>query len=368
MQRFTEGAATFLAPAGNITRDLPVFYNPVMTLNRTVEVLLLRALGRKGLRVADVLAGTGVRSIRLLKELPRGTVKELVVNDISPAAARLIRRNLARNGLAGRASVSCAPAQQLLFDASSGFDLIDIDPFGSPAPFLDPAVQRLNHGGILAVTATDTAALAGVAPAACERKYWAMPVKSPMMHETGMRILVRKCQLAASQHGKALTPLFCHSTRHYDRAYLRCEKSEAKASRLFSQHQWLLFCRTCLDWRVSDAGTAVCCGKPMAAGGPLWTGRLWDAALAARMARLAEGKDVQRLLDVIAAEARVPAVGFPAIHALCQSLKTSVPAFEGLMAAIREAGHPAARTHFAPDGIRTTMPLARVERLLLRKR
>jgi tRNA (guanine26-N2/guanine27-N2)-dimethyltransferase len=364
MDRLIEGAASFLAPRGKITRELPVFYNPAMELNRTIEVLLLAALGRKRLRIADPLAGTGVRSVRILKELPRGTIRELRVNDISPAAVKLIRKNLALNRLAGKAEVSCMPAQKMLFEAGMGLDLIDIDPFGSPAPFLDPAVQRLNHAGILAVTATDTAALAGVAPAACERKYWAQPIRSPMMHETGMRILIRKCQLAASQHGKALTPLFCHATQHYYRAYLRCEKSESKAGRMFQQHQWFLYCRQCLAWGVGAENAGACCGKPMAAGGPLWTGQLWDSALAGKMAKRAEDGEARHLLATIADESRVAAVGFPAIHTLCQQLRTNVPSFDGLMAAIRKAGHAASRTHFAPDGIRTTMPLDAVKKLL----
>ncbi|MCU0373510.1 MAG: ATP-binding protein, partial [Ignavibacteria bacterium] len=51
-----------------------------------------------------------------------------------------------------------------------GFDYIDIDPFGSPCPFLDAAIKRLSRGGILAVTATDTSALAGKS-AVTEREF-----------------------------------------------------------------------------------------------------------------------------------------------------------------------------------------------------
>ena len=37
------------------------------------------------------------------------------------------------------------------------FDYIDIDPFGSPNPFLAAAIGRITRNGIVAVTATDTA-------------------------------------------------------------------------------------------------------------------------------------------------------------------------------------------------------------------
>ena len=42
---------------------------------------------------------------------------------------------------------------------SQGWHWIDIDPFGSPVPFLDTAIQALARRGVLEVSATDTAAL-----------------------------------------------------------------------------------------------------------------------------------------------------------------------------------------------------------------
>lgn len=41
------------------------------------------------------------------------------------------------------------------------FDMIDLDPYGTAAPFLDAAVQSVNDGGLLCVTCTDLAVLAG---------------------------------------------------------------------------------------------------------------------------------------------------------------------------------------------------------------
>ncbi|HLD07017.1 MAG TPA: tRNA (guanine(10)-N(2))-dimethyltransferase, partial [Candidatus Nanoarchaeia archaeon] len=81
-QQFTEGRATITATAGAISKRLAVFYNPVMAYNRDISITLLRALGRRQLLVADPLAGSGVRGIRFLKELPPGTVAALSLNDI----------------------------------------------------------------------------------------------------------------------------------------------------------------------------------------------------------------------------------------------------------------------------------------------
>lgn len=35
------------------------------------------------------------------------------------------------------------------------FDVVDVDPYGSPSPFVDAAVQCVADGGLLMVTATD---------------------------------------------------------------------------------------------------------------------------------------------------------------------------------------------------------------------
>ena len=37
------------------------------------------------------------------------------------------------------------------------YDVIDLDPYGSAAPFLDAAVQAIADGGLLSVTCTDMA-------------------------------------------------------------------------------------------------------------------------------------------------------------------------------------------------------------------
>lgn len=47
------------------------------------------------------------------------------------------------------------------------FTVIDLDPYGGPNKFLDAAIQSIEEGGLLMVTATDMAVLAGNTPEAC---------------------------------------------------------------------------------------------------------------------------------------------------------------------------------------------------------
>jgi tRNA (guanine26-N2/guanine27-N2)-dimethyltransferase len=63
------------------------------------------------------------------------------------------------------------------------FDVIDLDPFGCPSIFLDSAVQSVKSGGVLLITATDMAVLAGNAAESCYIKYGAISIRSKACHE-----------------------------------------------------------------------------------------------------------------------------------------------------------------------------------------
>ena len=193
---------------------MEVFYNPVMSLNRDVSVLLLNSVDKKNMQIADPLAASGIRSIRFLKELGKDKINRIYINDFDKNAVKSIKENLILNKIKYKNNKKMTIENEdanLFLLKSTGFDYIDIDPFGTPNPFLDAACKRLAREGIMAVTATDTSALAGTYPQACIRKYWAVPKKDAIMHETGLRILIRKIQLVGAQYEKALNPIFSYS-------------------------------------------------------------------------------------------------------------------------------------------------------------
>src|SRR3989338_8773318 len=258
-RQIIEGSAKIEIPKEEkISRSMGVFYNPAMSLNRDISVLLLDSAGRSGMQIADPLAATGVRSIRFLKELSASKIKRICINDYDKNAAKLIKENFALNKIQYKNNPKIIIQNQdanIFLLNSTGFDYIDIDPFGTPNPFLDAACKRLARGGILAATATDTSALCGTFPKACLRKYWAFPKKDAMMNETGLRILIRKIQLVAAQYDKALIPIFSYSKEHYMRVFLKNEKGKNKVDEVLKMHG--LF---------NNAG-------------PMWLGSLFDSKL-----------------------------------------------------------------------------------------
>lgn len=365
LNKLKEGSCVLYAPTGKISRALPVFYNPDMKLNRDICILLLKSIPIK-LRIADFLAGTGVRSIRLMKELPKKRIESIDINDHNPEAAKLVKKNLKLNKIkSSKVKVHCKDANSFLIE-SNGFSYIDVDPFGSPNPFLDSSIKRLARGGILAVTATDTSALAGSHPESCARKYWAAPMRNEMMHEIGMRILIRKVQLIGAQYDKALEPIFCHSTLHYLRAYFECKKSKKAVDEMLKQHGYFLYCKKCASRKISQHNKEICCKSEMEFAGPMWLGSLWDAELVDEMYDNidANNKELVKMIQIIRDESKIPIVGFYSMPALCEILKRSSPKQEQIIKKIIQKGKKASQTHFAPESIRSSISLEELNKII----
>ncbi len=73
----------------------PVFYNPKMSLNRDLAIVVLLAYYKsinKKLRVCEPMAGTGVRGLRFAALTE--AVMEVVLGDLNPHAVSLITYNL----------------------------------------------------------------------------------------------------------------------------------------------------------------------------------------------------------------------------------------------------------------------------------
>ncbi|MBA3064413.1 tRNA (guanine(10)-N(2))-dimethyltransferase [Candidatus Woesearchaeota archaeon] len=359
--------------AETVSKDMPVFYNPAMHINRDISVLLLNSIDKNGMQIALPLAATGVRGIRFLLELKKGKVKYISFNDRSSEAVKLIKSNLRLNKikLSKKIIVTNLDANEFLL-SSKGFDYIDIDPFGSPNFLLDNAVKRIARQGIIAVTATDTAALCGTSRNACLRKYSSKPLKNEFCHELGLRILIKKVQESASQHDKALTPIFSYSKEHYFRIFLKCEKGKKKADEIMKNHGYILHCKKCLFRKNADSifNDEKCplCKSKLDYAGKIWLDPLYDKKLAEKMsqeARKSENKELIKLMQVISNESKINEVGFYDIAKVVKHNKLkNVPKKELLINEIKKQGFKAAETHIRPNSIRSNIKLKELLKLI----
>ena len=330
-----------------VSKDMGVFYNPVMELNRTITILLLNCIEKKNMQIALPLSGSGVRGIRFLKELKKGKIKNISFNDYDTSAINSIKKNLGINKIRKSSKIIISNTDANLFMLNScGFDYIDLDPFGSPNPFLDSSVTRLSRGGVFGVTATDTSALSGTYFKACVRKYWARPLRNEIMHEIGLRILIRKCQLIGAQFDKALIPIYSYSKDHYMRVFFYCEKGKTKVDGILKQHG--MFC---------DAG-------------PLWIGKMWDEKLADKMYKEYEKEggccaELLKFLRIIKDESKINTIGFYDIPSFAKKLSLKdIPKQELLMSALKSKKYKVSLTHFKMNSIKSDIPREELIKLI----
>jgi tRNA (guanine26-N2/guanine27-N2)-dimethyltransferase len=349
----------------------PVFYNPTMELNRHLAVLALQAyqkiLGRD-VSVCEPLSGCGIRGVRSAVEVDG--VRKVFVNDINPEAVKLARFNVERNKLASRVLVLNEDANLFLSRYAAPrkrFDYIDIDPFGSPAPYLDAAIRALRDGGLLALTATDLAPLCGIHPKACVRKYGGNPLRTEYCHELAVRLLVGCLTMMAAKHEIGVEVLFSHSTDHYIRVYAILRHGARLADKGVRMMGYFLHCFSCFHRETSGGiisplkRKCIECGSKLSVAGPLWLGKLADEDFCSSMKTEVDGrglkqrKRILRLLYLIQNETEAP-VAYYVVDKICDKLNLPTPSLIKVVEGLRKMGFQATPTHFNSRGVRTEAP------------
>ena len=359
----------------------PVFYNPIMELNRDIAILALQAyqkkLGRK-IRVCEPLTGCGVRGIRLAAEVDG--IKKVVVNDLSREAAKLARFNVEQNNMTKHISVVNEDANLLLNRYAAPhkrFDYIDVDPFGSPVLYIDSAVRALRDGGLLALTATDMAPLCGVYPKACVRKYGGRPLRTEYCHELAVRLLAGCLATIAARHEMRIKVLFSHSTNHYIRLYASVHYGAKQADISIQKMGYILHCFACFHRETSEGIFShlkqECpeCDAQLKTAGPLWLGELFDEDFCSLMEKdverrhLKQEKRIVKLLSLAKNEAKAPITYF-VVDKFCDKLNLPTPSTIKVMEELRNMGFQAVLTHFNSKGIRTDASANVVKEIITR--
>ncbi|NWF94649.1 MAG: hypothetical protein HXY34_00730 [Candidatus Thorarchaeota archaeon] len=377
-----EGRVTFLSADvdyyctrhGQPTSDMPVFYNPRMRLNRDVSVVVFDALrSRYSLEhMCEPLTGTGIRTLRYFGECSPGF--SAVMFDNNPLAVELARQNIERNGFTDRARVVKGDARTLLLSESRArrFDYVDLDPFGTPAPFLNSALLSMEgRHGVLAVTATDMPVLCGVHPRVALRRYGGLSLKSPFSNETALRLLISFVIRAAGANDLSAQPLFVLSADHYIRAWFEVGSSRSHTNRQASEMGLAWYCPRCADsWFTSLMDLCrdhvperhKSCPGPVSFAGPLWTGMLYDSSLVdAAEQRAFNNSDILKrvapLMSTIRAECSLSDRPYLDIHQLCDTYGLVPPSLEEIIEFLTGQGYLVSRTHFRSTGIRTDAPV-----------
>lgn len=371
-----EGLTKIQFPEFNkISSDAPVFYNPHMELNRDISILALQTFQKqedRNINICDLFGGSGIRGVRYKNEIDG--VGHVFINDISETANEYERHNVELNNLKD-IEIFQHDASMFLRMHRGEFDVIDIDPFGTPSPFLDSAGYCSRRNSLLCVTATDTSALCGTYKEPCVRKYNAKPYKSEYCHETGIRILAGFVALTLAKYSKSIEVKLSHSTEHYMRLYIEVKKGSKKSDECLKNIGYISHCKHCL-YREENKGLAtstpnICpeCGEKLIQAGPLWLGEIQNEEFISKMIAESENKklntkkDVLKLLESCSIEAKSPAT-FYDVHKICKILKISAPKLDLVFGNLEKEGFEAVKTHFNPLGIKTNAPLKKIKEII----
>ncbi|MGI0150474.1 MAG: hypothetical protein ACREC5_00865 [Thermoplasmata archaeon] len=328
-------------------RRRAIFYNAAMALDRDLNVSVLagwrRVRGAPG-RGWEMLSATGIRGLRLWAETD--ALGELRMTEGDPSAARVLEGN-ARRVIRPGAQAMRADARRR--PEGAPFDYVDLDPFGSPAPFADIALAAVADGGLVAVTATDMPVLAGAQPEACARRYGARPLHGRSGPEGGLRILLADLARRAAGTGREIRPLLGYVLDHHVRSYVVVGPAGPVAPPVAT-----------LD-RIPD-GAARNSGRPPF--GPMWLGALFDPEFLKELdvpPQAARGRELGRLLERFREESAVAIPFFFEANEIAhQEGLARPPPLTELLAELRRNGFPAARSHVRPGAFRTAAPAASV--------
>jgi len=392
-REYTEGRTTFLSAdvdhySGDKkqpTTSLPVFYNPRMQVNRDLSVLFLTAYMKSYPveMLCEPLTGSGIRTLRYLNECPGEF--HAVMCDANPLAVETARRNVEALGFSNRARVIHGDAKVLLITESreTRFDFVDIDPFGTPAPYLPPAMQSIiPKEGLLAVTATDMPVLCGVHPKIALRRYGGFSIRSPFTHEVAVRLLNGFIYSMAGSNDCAMEPLAILSTDHYIRTWVKIYTNRTESNKQTSELGVIRYCAGCMHSDVAplsprgqhsrfDHKIEGCTGSILVAG-PLWIGKLYNDDFLRNAIKVLENSETSNfhnkapsMLERMAEESVLTDTPYIDLHALCD-LHNLVPVRNQIIIErLREQGFEAARTHFKSTAIRTTASVGEIARILV---
>ena len=350
----------------------PVFYNPLMEANRDLTMMCAIAYkklySRKELTVCEPLCATGVRGIRYALEVE--DVHKVIMGDINDLAVKIARLNVFINGLAKKIEVYKDEANRLLLKYAMKdlrFDVIDIDPFGSPIYFVQNAIRALKRGGLMAVTATDLAPLMGVYPMTCKRRYFAYSIRSPFSREIGLRILVASIIREGALLEVALIPILAYYMDHYFRCYFVMSRNTSQVDNLLDYMGYIFYCPNCgMRWEkrgiisVEETRCPTCNGGLLIAG-PLWLGRIVEKEFLKvvieetdlRRDKIGSYRRIKKLLDKVRDEVEVPPYYYRVDEDFILNVTKSEVSPRYIVEILRNNGHRASLTHFDPKGFKT---------------
>ena len=342
--------------SAEINQQEGVFLNPNMSKLRDISVLFLSAVAPKNATLLDATAASGIRGIRYAKEVG---IKKITLIDINEKAARSASSNVKRHKL--NLKILNKSVQEFANVGKENFDIIDLDPFGSPAPYLNDLMKIINADGHLLVTATDTAVLCGAHEHACMKIYHAKPLHNILCKEAGIRILISHIARVAASFNYGIDVKLSISDLHYMRVFIKLNAGAKNALDSMKKMGFCAYCSKCNGFSFAQgiapfiSRECIYCGADVQLGGPMWLGNLKDEEIIKKMLNLSKKSKVSEeakiQLDKISNELDMPM--FYSIPRATRTLGIGSLPHKLILKNLESAGFKVSLTQFERDCIKT---------------
>ncbi|KAJ6364737.1 hypothetical protein OIU76_029660 [Salix suchowensis] len=336
-------------------------------------------------RVLEALSASGLRALRYAREVEG--IGKVVALDNDKASVEACQKNIKFNGSVAISKVEShlADARVYMLTHPKEFDVVDLDPYGSPSVFLDSAVQSVVDGGMLMCTATDMAVLCGGNGEVCYSKYGSYPLRGKYCHEMALRILLASIESHANRYKRYIVPVLSVQMNFYVRVFVRVYTSASAMKNTPLKLSYVYQCIGCDSYHLQPIGRTMSkgssvrylpgfgpivpqecsdCGKKYNMGGPIWSAPIHDQEwVTSVLEGVKSMKDQYPAYDRISAvlttiSEELPDVPlFLSLHNLCATLKCTSPSAVIFRSAVINAGYRISGTHVNPLGLKSDAPM-----------
>ncbi|XP_010558531.1 PREDICTED: probable tRNA (guanine(26)-N(2))-dimethyltransferase 2 isoform X2 [Tarenaya hassleriana] len=336
-------------------------------------------------RLLEALSASGLRALRYAREVDG--IGQVVALDNDEASVEACRRNIKFNGSMASSKVEShhTDARVYMLTHPKEFDMVDLDPYGSPSIFLDSAVQSVVDGGLLMCTATDMAVLCGGNGEVCYSKYGSYPLRGKYCHEMALRILLASIESHANRYRRYIVPVLSVQMDFYVRVFVRVYTSASAMKNTPLKLSYVYQCTGCDSFHLQPVGRSlpknnsirylpatgpvvpqdcIHCGKKYNMGGPIWSAPIHNQEWVTLILNGVKSmKDRYPACDRICAvlttiSEELPDVPlFLSLHNLCATLKCTSPSAAMFRSAVINAKFRISGTHVNPLGLKTDAPM-----------
>lgn len=332
--------------------DKKAFYNPQMRIVRNLNIEIFKNYAKENYKLLDLLSSIGTNSIRIKKSLP---FLEVFSNDISKKAVDYLKKNAKINKV--KINIFNENAKNLKCVLNEKFEIIDIDPFGTPITFFPYIIDFLKKETLLSLTATDIATLSGKYSEKCLMRYGIYCCETDMERELAIRNLISKTITFFSSFNFSSNVLFSYSEKHFVKIYVLLKKhSKTKIQKeLKNCLGFLSFCENCMNKKVGIYEKCEICNKNFFNIGVTYVGKLFDENFIKNAYENSKFKDVKKIFEKamkdFCEDYTIPPITFNT-HLFSKKFKKSPKSIESIVNYFRKQNLSASKSYLDGKSIR----------------